>query len=156
MEDFVLKVGDLVKLRDDLEDGRYYGVYYHNSMKFNGFKIINKIFISGELKIRKDDGNYCYYTIEMIAEVKRLTKYETIYKREEPILDDKEKEYLGNLIRPFKDKVILISKGENEKGQYIFIVSAGDEDIYLPYFIENTMYKNMKVNKDYTLEELGL
>lgn len=156
MEDFVLKVGDLVKLRDDLEDGRYYGVYYHNSMKFNGFKIINKIFTSGELKIRKDDGNYCYYTIEMIAEVKRLTKYETIYKREEPILDDKEKEYLGNLIRPFKDKVILISKGENEKGQYIFIVSAGDEDIYLPYFIENTMYKNMKVNKDYTLEELGL
>ena len=34
----------------------------------------------------------------------------TIYKREEPILDDKEKEYLGNVIRPFRDRVEYIVK----------------------------------------------
>lgn len=122
MKDFKIKVGDLVKLRDDLEVGKYYGIYYRDDMKFNGFKVITKIYTHDVLKISKDNKNYSYYTKEMIAEVKRPIKYETIYKREKPILDDKEKEYLGNLIRPFKDKVILISKGENEKGQYIFIV----------------------------------
>ena len=160
MEDFVLKVGDLVKLRDDLEDGKYYGVYYHNSMKFNGFKIINKIFTSGELKIRKDDENYCYYTKEMIAEVKRLTKYETIYKREEPILNDKEKEYLGNVIRPFRNRVICVVKTNLFRGECISIKVYNDfADINFfefPYFKNGVMYKNMKVDKSYTLEELGL
>lgn len=30
MEDFELKVGNLVKLRDDLEDGKFYGAYYRD------------------------------------------------------------------------------------------------------------------------------
>lgn len=160
MEDFELKVGDLVKLRNDLEDGRYYGVYYHNSMKFNGFKIIDKIFTSGEIKIRKDDGNYCYYTREMLAEVKRLTKYETIYKREEPILDEKEKEYLANVIKPFRDKVKYIVKSNCFIKDFISIFLYNDfkdiESIEFPYFQKDTMYKNMKLDKEYTLEELGL
>ena len=157
MEDFKIKVGDLIRLRDDLEDRKEYGSeYYVKNMNFKGFRKIKERSYNGKFVIICDIDFPYHYTKEMIAEVKRPTKYETIYKREEPILDEKEKEYLGNLIRPFRDRVILISKGENEKGQYIFIVSAGDEDIYLPYFIENTMYKNMKADKDYTLEELGL
>ena len=155
MEDFELKVGDLVKLRDDLEEGKYYGVYYHNSMKFNGFKIINKIFTSGEIKIRKDDENYCYYTKEMIAEVKR-PKYETIYKRKNPILDDMEKEYLGNIIRPFRDRVICIVKKNDFSDEYITILVKYDDPINLPSFKKDTMYKNMEEGKEYTLEELGL
>lgn len=155
MEDFELKIGDLVKLRDDLEDGKYYGIYYSDDMKFNGFKIITKIYTNGVIKISKDDENYCYYTKEMIAEVKRLTKYATIYKRKEPILDDKEKEYLGNVIRPFRGEVIYIEKRDALGGEYINI-ELRTTFIYLPPFKENTMYKNMKLNNLYTLKELGL
>ena len=30
------------------------------------------------------------------------------------------------------------------------------EDINLPYFEAHTMYKNMEIDKEYTLKELGL
>lgn len=160
MKDFELKVGDLVKLRDGLEYGHEYNNYYfHENMYFIDFKQVEDTFFDGNviaLYSNRDNRAY-YYTKEMIAEVKRPTKYETIYKRKNPILDEKEKEYLGNLIRPFRDRIILISKRENERGQYIIInILARGEDIYLPYFKKNTMYKNMKIYKDYTLKELGL
>ena len=159
MKDFELKVGDLVKLRDDLEDGKYYGVYYRDDMKFNGFKVITKIYTHDVLKISKDDENYCYYTKEMIAEVKR-PKYETIYKREEPILNEKEKEYLGNVIKPFRDRVICVVKTNLFRSECISIKVYNDfadiNFIEFPYFKKGTMYKNMKVDKSYTLEELGL
>ena len=153
MEDFKFEIGDLVKLRDDLEDRKKYGPeYYVKNMNFKEFELIKDIFDDGEIAAIN---NY-YYTKEMIAEVKRPTKYTTIYKRKEPILDDKEKEYLSNVIRPFRDKIEYIIKYETCKGEYICIRLKNDEPILLPDFKENTMYKNMKVDKEYTLEELGL
>ena len=81
----------------------------------------------------------------------------------EPILDEEEKKYLSAVIKPFKDRVCYIQKVKttNLDNQFIFIrVKRYDcednEDIDLPYFKANTMYKNMKENKKYTLEELGL
>lgn len=155
MKDFELKVGDLVRLRDDLVEGKEYGCnYYVKNMNFKEFKKIEEVQSSGEGKIRNNTINY-YYTKEMIAEVKRPTKYEIIYKREEPILDDKEKEYLSNVIRPFKDKVRCIVKRSVSLEEYITI-ALKDDNIYLPDFKKNTMYKNMELFKKYTLEELGL
>lgn len=156
MKDFKIKVGDLVKLRDDLEDSKIYdGVYYRNFKRFNKFKIIEKILADGTIRINLDDKNNYYYSKEMLAEVKRPIKYETIYKREEPILDDKEKEYLGNVIRPFKDEVNALVKMAILKRKYICI-KLENECVYLPYFNKDTMYKNMELNTEYTLEELGL
>ena len=81
----------------------------------------------------------------------------------EPILDEEEKKYLSAVIKPFKDRVCYIQKVKttNLDNQFIFIrVKRYDcednEDIDLPYFKANTMYKNMKGDKKYTLEELGL
>ena len=88
----------------------------------------------------------------------------------EPVLDEKEKEYLSAVIKPFKDRVCYIQKVKttNLDNQFIFIrvkrydceenerESTEYEDIDLPYFKENTMYKNMKVDKKYSLKELGL
>lgn len=82
------------------------------------------------------------------------------------ILDRKEKEYLRNVIKPFKDRVKSIAK-QNDTDSYEYI-SIGvsylinkrngcDTDyIWLPSFESGTMYKNMEVEKKYTLEELGL
>ena len=87
------------------------------------------------------------------------------------ILSDKEKEYLSAVIKPFKDRICYIRKdmGDNIHVQYINIkskrydydedyVDEGDvyEYVALPYFKKDTMYVNMEVNKNYTLEELGL
>jgi len=156
MKDFELKVGDLVKLRDDLEDGKKYGFdCYIKDMNFEGFKKIEKLAYNGKFAIICNSNFQYRYTKEMIAEVKRPTKYKTIYKREEPILDNKEKKYLGNLIRPFRDRVQYIVKRGSSAKEYI-VIEIKNDNIYLPYFKKDTMYKNMELDKEYTLEELGL
>lgn len=157
MEDFKFEIGDLVKLRDDLEDGKKYGFdCYIKDMNFEGFKKIEKLAYNGKFAIICNSDFQYRYTKEMIAEVKKPIEYETIYKRKEPILDDKEKEYLGNIIRPFRDKVeYIVKRTVCEEKEYISI-SLNNDTVILPNFKRNTMYKNMKADKDYTLEELGL
>ena len=78
---------------------------------------------------------------------------------EEPILDEEERKYLSGIIRPFKYKVRSIEKCEEATGEINWIeikLPAPYDDISLPYFEKNTMYKGMESNKEYTLEELGL
>nr|DAE53742.1 MAG TPA: hypothetical protein [Caudoviricetes sp.] len=82
----------------------------------------------------------------------------------EQILDEAEKAYLRAVIKPFKDKVLHIYKTDqyDENYQYIIIVmksikyGLNEENIAFPLFKKNTMYKGMKVDKNYTLKELGL
>ena len=82
---------------------------------------------------------------------------------EESILTASEKEYLSNVIKPFRKKsTITIAKYVSDyvaDEEYIIIwLSHIDNSEYInfPYFEKGTMYVNMKVNKNYTLEELGL
>lgn len=97
--------------------------------------------------IKENDWNW--FTVHDLEEVK-------------DILDSGEKEYLSNVIKPFKHKVKEIRKNEicnsedNQKEEYITIYIKNDFAINLPNFEKNTMYKNMEINKEYTLEELGL
>ena len=71
------------------------------------------------------------------------------------ILDEEEKRYLEGVIRPFRDKVKYIEKIGNSLEEYIWIEIKGD-DIKLPFFKANTMYKSMELEKRYALKELGL
>lgn len=75
---------------------------------------------------------------------------------EKEILDEVEKEYLSNVVKPFRDKVKGITKGILGGKEYINIIIKNDCDIYFPFFEEGTMYKGMEEDKKYTLEELGL
>ncbi len=81
------------------------------------------------------------------------------------ILDEKEKQYLRNVIKPFRNRVKYISKQKTYEYEYISICNRTPADIaycgkvsyiLLPYFERGTMYNNMEVGKEYTLEELGL
>ena len=84
----------------------------------------------------------------------------------EPVLNEKEKEYLSAVIKPFRDRVIYIKKidvhlGCNKYDEYILgELSNKDDDVVdtfaLPYFPKGSMYKGMETNKKYTLKELGL
>lgn len=77
----------------------------------------------------------------------------------EGILTDEEKEYLENVIKPFRDRVSYIQKGKNvfAKKEYI-VFSIKDESymLYFPSFEKNKYYKNLEIGKEYTFKDLGL
>ena len=84
-----------------------------------------------------------------------------IYK--EPILNEEEKEYLLNIIKPFKNNVLHIVKYTISfyDGDFIQIcVKSNRKNVYqyinLPAFTRDSMYKNMKLCYKYSLKELGL
>ena len=84
-------------------------------------------------------------------------EYRAVYEHKEEILDEAEKRYLKAVIRPFRDKVNNICKIVSADLDKAFIqINMKDDVINLPYFIKNLMYKGMKPNKNYTLEELSL
>ena len=78
----------------------------------------------------------------------------------EPILDEVEKEYLSAVIKPFRDRVISVRKYHYDKYyEYITIIYYDVRkylSIYFPPFKKGTMYKGMELDRNYTLEELGL
>ena len=99
-----------------------------------------------------DDFKYEHNDEVSIVKVERPT-YETVFERKAEILDDTEKNYLRGVIRPFEVK--YIEKGTTRYAEFIYI-QLKNTHICLPDFEPNTMYKGMKLNKKYTLEELGL
>lgn len=106
------------------------------------------------LTIYKDDLTYKNSQRD-IVKVERSIGYETIFERKEEILDEVEKRYLASVIRPFRDEVEYIVKNQNIDGEFIHIELDGDS-LNFPYLRDETMYKRMKPDKRYTLEELGL
>lgn len=91
-----------------------------------------------------------------IVKVERPVKYETVFERKEEILDEEEKKYLADVIRPFKDKIESICKLMGFGKEFISIHLKNGESINFPYFKKGTMYKEMQTGKRYTLEKLGL
>lgn len=93
---------------------------------------------------RKND-SYLNHTVQIIEE----------------ILDEKEKEYLSNVIKPFRNRIEYIKKDALFGGKKETIIINYEDncfpnEIFFPSFEKGTMYKNMESNKEYTLTELGL
>lgn len=74
----------------------------------------------------------------------------------EPVLDEVERKYLSDVIKPFGHRVSHIVKRMNGSGYYIAIILNNFDVMNLPYFTRNTMYKGMTVGRQYKLKELGL
>lgn len=92
-----------------------------------------------------------------IVKVERPVKYETVFDRKEEVLDAAEKRYLAGVIRPFRDKVKYIYKERVWSNDREFInIILKEDTLDLPYFKKGTMYKGMEIDRNYTLEELGL
>ena len=81
---------------------------------------------------------------------------------EHEILDEKEKKYLTNVIKPYRNRIYSIKKCAYQGFiEYICIYVYDDlnskvECVTLPNFKKGCMYKGMELCKAYTLEELGL
>lgn len=130
----------------------------------NGKKIRKKAWDRGIYRMRGDgkyiidqEGNESAILIDGSFDADVWEEYK------EEVLDEKEKKYLSAVIKPFRNMVVCICKLELIScNQFIHIQAKRyDEDthyeyINLPIFRKGTMYKNMKVGKEYTLKELGL
>lgn len=113
---------------------------------------VNNITCCVNYLIRKD----CY-DINCSACKERALKW-LLSEYKEPILDDAERKYLADVIRPFREEVDTISKFSNwsDELQYIYISMKTNTYCTLPFFPKNTMYKSMEVGRHYSLKELGL
>ena len=76
----------------------------------------------------------------------------------EKILDDVEREYLSAVIKPFRKMIAYIVKAQDfdDGKQCIRIILQNGDGMHFPYLDDDAMYKGMEVNKEYSLEELGL
>lgn len=74
------------------------------------------------------------------------------------ILDEKEKEYLSNVIKPFRDEIDCIFKHKNDMTfkSYISIKLKDKSYVHFPDLKDNKMYAKMELDYYYTLEELDL
>lgn len=113
----------------------------------------------GELKCKINDNDLLVFIEEYEVWEKANSILADIItgksKIKKPILDEVEKRYLSNVIKPFRNRVKYIAKYE-DCGKELIYINLEYEEISLPYFEPNTMYKGMELDKGYTLEELGL
>ena len=132
LKDIVLKKGDIVTL----DDGEIQCFYPDNNFGLFADDVYDK---------------------KRIVKIERPIKYETIYEASKVVLDKEEKEYLEHFLRPFRNRVKWIAKYESYKSdEYIAIQVKDERYLELPDFKKETMYKGMELNKEYTLDELGL
>ena len=86
-------------------------------------------------------------------------KYE-IVKISKPILTKDERDYLSSVIKPFRNSVDTIEKSNYSNGDEFLIIRLRQPNRYeymaMPYFKEGTMYKGMKLDTKYTINELVL
>ena len=110
-------------------------------------------------KVTLDNDNLSESEYEKLCKISKSKKIKLTLEVEKPILDEVERKYLSEVIRPFRDRVRYITKytydldGKNK--EYISIISYG-WTINLPAFKKGTMYKNMRSYKEYTLDDLNL
>ena len=133
--------GYLIKFDKERVYGVINGIYYNGKIDYS------ILFLKGKV------------TDERFGKIIKIEEpiYQTVYEHKEEILDEAEKRYLRVVIRPFKNRVRGIEKiSYSVEEEFITIIVKDDGDINLPTFKRNTMYKGMKPNKEYTLEELGL
>lgn len=112
------------------------------------------------------NGTHCGLYANDIAAYRKTLDDEILNKefkiKDEPLLNNKEKEYLRNVIKPFRDRVFYIEKINDVSFQHIKIVvdslnkNSFCDIICLPRFKTGTQYKFLKLDIQYKLKDLGL
>lgn len=121
-----------------------------------------KVYLDGiyeEEKLITDYTEYKENEVLIVAPSYNEDDVICIALKKSDILNEDEKEYLRNIIKPFRDRVFCIVKAIYDNVCFISIVvnfnKSKRKTIKLPIF-QKDIYKNMKENHLYTLKELGL
>ena len=175
------KVGDKVRIREELEVENVYDCFrFTGGMRQYKNKIATITDLCYFYDLDIDNNRFCW-TDEMLEPVqediieyngKKYDVDETgwfewkgkdytrllLLEHKEEILDNAEKKYLKNVIRPFKDEIKSIKKKKFKSKECIrFETNRDDEEYFeLLSFPNNSMYKGMKLDEPYTLEIWGL
>ena len=72
------------------------------------------------------------------------------------LLIKEEKEYLENLLKPFKDIVEYIAKRNMDNNLEYLCINIKDDYHLCLLFLKNKYYKGLEIEKKYTLKDLGL
>ena len=140
------------------EVAKLLGIELEEEFKIDGFRCKYKLTNDGLMYWSYLDSKWLisnFYKELLTGEVQ-------IIKIPKSILDDIEKKYLSSIIKPFRNKVEWIKKISNfeyRNFEYIKIrYQDNDHSMVLnfPDFKVGTMYRGMKIDKAYTLKELGL
>lgn len=101
--------------------------------------------------------NECIGKVKDCYSTKAITTWLDM-EHKEPILDDVERKYLSAVISPFRGRIGYIAKVcVDEDDAFIYIhFNDGSDDMDFPNFRGRDLYKGMKAEHVYTLEELGL
>lgn len=164
----VKKVGDhsieilVLEHKDSNEIGNVYTAYFPEGK----FEIVENLTISqlqSEIdklsnKVQEEYSNVISNRDKVNYLKKQLKELIKESKKEEnkPILNEEEREYLLTVIRPFRNKIVSISKEDCCNEDCFINVELENDALIFPYFKKETMYKGMKLEKQYTLKELGL
>lgn len=160
-----LKVGDKVKLRNRL--GCVGSIKDEYSGKIVTISRIVEGLFGYKFTIEEDTYPKLFFNmddIECIIKQKHFKSLPNNYTGTievengfiKEILDETEKRYLKAVIRPFKNKVVNISKRLYFNGKCYIEIELDTDNIRFPFFEPGAMYNGMKENKKYTLKELGL
>ena len=82
-----------------------------------------------------------------------------VIKLPKSVLTDEEKEYLSTVLKPFRNEIEYIYKCSTYRGEKEYIAISFKKitrDMFFPEYPTGTMYKGMMLNKEYSLDELGL
>lgn len=138
--------------------------YFDKGEDFNMYTSIKKKTMFEEVKDRdvvlgsgNGDSQRYFKTVKDFVDFLNLPA-------EEEKLDNVEKRYIKDFIRPFRDDITYIKKvatplytrQPKEQIKIVYYKNGKMGEILLPPFPEKSMYKGMKLNKEYTLEELGI
>ena len=150
------------------EVAKIFGVDLEEEFKIKYDDKSTYVFKEDGLFEKINDGVYSQCDIDNL-----LTGESELVKIPKPTLNEKEREYLCNVIKPFRDRILWINKCEYDRGDFFFgeyivmglkFFDSGtdgwtctdEEQIVLPSFAKGTMYNGMKLYKKYTLAELEL
>lgn len=121
--------------------------------------IIDGQFHDSEGKILDNDDLWeNYFVQDFVEDMENVDAYE-IYCKDGEIISNMERQYLMNVIEPFKKQVVSIVKVEDIKGVKAHIeisVMGSCDSVRLYSFYKNTYYTGMEGGREYSKEELGL
>ena len=134
--------------------------------KLCGLELEEEFAIKGSLHKQKftEDGLMCFrnWGTEWIPDdLNELIAGKCTIIKHKSVLTDMEKEYLSNIIKPFRDRIVWIKKIDSPIQNYEYIKICYQDNNYtivlnFPDFKAGTMYRGMKIGKSYTLKELGI
>ena len=149
-KDFIESKMELIDLLTKIRNGE---IKYGDKFLFdNKIEIEYILSHGGPILAYKEDGKWK----DMFEEYNLHSLSDKIEPITKELLDKEEKEYLEYVIRPFRNEIEYIKKKSLTESEYIYVVVLNNDALTFPNFKKGTMYKGLKDNVEYTLEELGL